>query len=198
MTDLIHKLVHLDDHEALSSEYTNLTSIAKSVILKRLNKFEVVHENTDFYDNDNTSENNNNTVTDKNEHRRTLYNEAQKHPKRHLDRAHSRRLNAENLKSVVKNIQNHESMDNLSVKYELVLLGLKSKIEHYKQLAVELINKTSKVDYLKNLYRELAFIDYNLAVKVYSKHLVKYVSSTKQLIENILRSAKNTKDNSNE
>lgn len=192
MTDLIHKLVHLDDHETLSSEYSNLTSIAKSAILKRLNKFEVVHENNESYDNNFDNSNENNSInTDKNEHRRTLYNEAQKHPKRHLDRAHSRRLNAENLKSVVKNIQNHESMDNLSVKYELVLLGLKAKIEHYKQLAVELINKISKVDYLKNLYNELALNDYNLAVKVYSKQVGKYVSTTKQLLENILRSVKN-------
>ncbi len=168
----------MEDHEAISSEFSTLSSIAKLTILKRLNKFEVVHDNNNIDEK---------LVSNKNEHRRALYNESTKHPKRHLDRAHSRLLNAEVLKSMVKTIHANDSLDNLSTKYELVLLGLKAKINSYNQLAVDLINKISKVDYLKNLYKELYLNEKNLAIKLYKRNIGKYVKYTKQEIDKIFK-----------
>lgn len=194
----------MDDHSQIKEEFENLPNIAKSVLLKRLNKLQVFGEMDKealnmLFDEGNEEEAikyleelSEDISLEEQQQKHQRYLEAKTNPKRHLDRAHGRRLHVINAAKLVKSIKNIPSItQNYALSYEVILLGLKSKDKSFKKLAEEFIKNNSQIKYLKSIYKELAKLDFDFAQKTYNQNKSKYIISTKTSIEKALEENKN-------
>lgn len=180
LSDLISRMIHFSDADTIAKEFHNLPLLAKTTLLKRLNKFTISHQNNND-DNEENKSNNSNI-------RNLQYMEDKKNPKRHLDMTHSRVLSADTVKTLVKSVNKNNSVSNsASLKFETIMLGLKSRVDSFKDEAEKFINGSSEIKYLKKLYFELSKIDYKYAKNVYIKNRSKYIDSTRVVIEKLLK-----------